>query len=223
MSGNQDGIMLRHQELVALLALGGKQQFYCYCPNVSAYTEQELWSSCCNLMAEQMMTQVNEQFQLREDLYDVIMPILQADKALVFRIRKMEPSVIFYVANEAVAVESTIFGRYSMQMMEVEDVIERIMTQNCIHYYDSVSHPTGENEMESAAFHMPERQLVEQSIFLLTWVEPDDGKIRGWLRGVQNGAEPWLQVADETGTKSMILTQENFRAEVTKLVRGNLL
>lgn len=221
MSGNQDGIMLRHQELIALLALGGKQKLYCYCPEAAMYTEEEIWSTCCGLMAEQMITQIDGQFGLRKDLYDVVMPILQADRALTLYIQSKEPSAIFYVAHDVVAVKSTIFGRYSMQAMADEDVVEDIMTRDGIHYYDSIIPAQETNRLEPIPFCTSQEQLIEQSDFLITVVNPCDGKIRAWLSGVQNGTEPWLQIADEAGTKSMILTQKNLRAEITGLIRGN--
>ena len=223
MSGNQDGIVLRHQELVALLALGGKRRFYCYRPEEAAYTEEEIWSICCSLMAEQMITQIDGQFGLRQDLYDVVMPILQADRALTLYIQSKEPSVIFYIAYEGVAVKSTIFGRYSMQAMRDEDIVEELMAHDGIHYYDSIIPAQAANGLEQIPFCTSREQLIEQSDFLITVLKPDDGKIRAWLRGVQIGLEPWLQIADANETKQMVLTRENLCAGIIMLIRGDAL
>ena len=219
MSIYHDGLVLSHRELSALLALGGKMSFYGYVPEEAGFTEDQLWNICCDLVAEGMMTERNGRFQLREDLFHVLIPLLEAEHALILRAGKVEPEVIYYLGEHVIAVEPTTLRGYSLCALEQQDFFEDLMNRSCIAFHDvdnvaATSPPVSDFNLQATV-----EQMLGQGDFLLTQVSLASGRTEAGLRGSRQAAERWLEVARKDEAYAVLLTQENLRVELLRMIK----
>lgn len=216
MSIYQDGLILRSEELMALLALNGKERFYSYLPQQEEFTEEQVWAACCTLTEAGLIRQNNGRFQLRQDLYDVIVPIVRAKRALVLREREIQPSAIFYGAGSGVvSLEAANFYGYSLSAMDEQTFLKDLMARACMRFCDAGRGadfaPTG------AALDTPEERLLSEADYLLTSVDTGTGAVYGWLRGLRLNDGLWIETAGPEGVRAAEMTKEHFQEELLRL------
>lgn len=202
--------LLTPHELTALAMLWGKRQlFYLGEEQDWKVTERQAWDACCQLMAAGMLTQVGGRFRMSKVLFDAVTPILTAREALVYRPEtQSSPQIIYYRGEGQAALWPTAFGRYAIRPVDsAEDELAERACRVCC----GEGRPTWKEMPETnAGEDSTAEQLWEGARFLLESVDLEQSRRRGWLRGVWNGTEPWLERTGKYGIEREPMTRQAF-------------
>lgn len=217
MTADTDGVLLSPEEFSAILMLGGKQSFYGFLPE-REISRQELWSICCTLAADGLLVSTGAQFQLREDLYQVLLPILEARYVLVFRGSSGGPQVMYYLGRNPTAVEKTISGQYALRHLELPEILQELRLR--VRLYDPAYPVRGNRLCSGWTLDTPPEQLAEKCEFLLTLVDMECRRTAGWLRGARQQMEPWGELCTDSVHTAEILTGSSLKELLEKMLEG---
>lgn len=218
MSADLDGLTLSQKELSAMLALGGKRDFYGFLSDQDPYTEEQLWNTCCGLMSDGLMTLSGGRFQLREDLYQVVVPILDAAYVLVLWGHSGKAEVMYYFGEHPVAVELALTGACSLRPLDEAMLLADLRERSCIQFYDPEYPVMGKPVLPDQCLDTPVEQLLSGSDFLLTLLHMERQTVTAWLRGTRQGMEPWLETVGRSECRSSVLTEENLIRALEKVL-----
>ena len=215
---NQERLLLSHRELVALLAMGGQKRFYGYDLNRETCTREQVWNVCCELMEEGLITQTNGQFQLREDLFRVIIPLLDVKRILVFRKNRPEPLCMYYVGSGVTEMEVTMSGQYSLRALQAEMLPEKFLDIEELDYCLPDGMEAGPPPEIEGDLSVPVEKLLEPGCPMWSFLDRN-GDMQCRIRVRQTTLASWLEIADKVGCRSAILTRETLKTALFEALK----
>ena len=187
---------MKQNEFAAVMSMAGKKQLYCLNQeNETAVDEQALWTACCSMVADGIMTQADGAFRLRRDWHELLTPVVFARNVLTLHASdsRIRP-VMYYQHKEAMtALSITAYGGFSLMPMYPDTLMQSLLEHLALEPYEPVVELTEPEEPEPVLPSWTLEQLLQKGIFVLEVADPDTGERRHWLRGVYDQCIPWLE------------------------------
>lgn len=218
MSYERVGWKLTMEEIAAILALIGREQFVGLAESQAAQLQpQDLLNACCALVRDRMMTQVDGKYRLSRELAEVMEPVCLAKTVLMLmpgqgrRGRRM-----FYVGRGVTAMEQSLRG-FVLTRLEMEELPEEL--------WESMELLPAEETPETAPVptvgDAAREQLIRDASFLLEKLDPNDGSRQGWLRvRRQELRDVWLEWTEGGFVRQELLSLRALTEAIGNMVRG---
>lgn len=221
MSHYQEGCQLRIDEIAAVMSLAGRQSIVGFqTEEIQNLTPEKVWSACCRLVRDQMMTQIDGKFRLCRELVDVMQPVCQADSILALTpASDLLPQVIYYVAERAVSMERTPYGRYILTPMGLEDIFQDLQERMEVDYPEEPQTADAQLEIDVQR-EDPREKLLGSAQFVMERLDSATGVRRDWLRLIRQGMDQWLQWTQGDTVCCEALTAELLQQRLQSLLRG---
>lgn len=220
MSLLEDSVVLTQTELAAILSLGGKSSLYGFASEQNIPTEEQMMDALCTLTRDGMVVLGENAVELRQDLYQVILPVLEAKCVLVLYNASGIVETLYYLGNGITAMELAMTGSCSLAYMDETELLEHLCGHGCIRCYDEKYPVRGKEFMTAFNLETPQEQLLEQANFLLTLVDVEHQTVVAWIRGIRQIMEPWMEAVDCGDRRTSVLTERNLDKELKLLLGG---
>lgn len=221
MSNYHEGCQLTLSEIAAVMSLAGKSTMVGFqSGDVESLSAEKIWSACCALMNDGMMTQIDGKFRLCRELVEVLQPMCQARTVLVLTPGSdLYAQVICYGADTVTTMVHTSYGRYLLTALGQEELAEELGDLAELSYPEQK--PTEEDAAPAAPLlEDPREVLLQGARFLLEQLDPETGRRTGWVRVLEQGLFSWIQWTDKGKLCCEPLTKEGFDKLLLALLRG---
>lgn len=210
MNGYHEGCQLTMDEIAAVMSLAGRQAMVGFrTEDVENLTPEGLWSACCRLMRDAMMTQADGKFRLSRELAEVMRPVCQARGVLMLTPRSdLYAQVIYYAADTVCAMERTPFGRCVLRAMARGEVAEALAAHLELSYPEEMPEPEDQPPVITVTAASGRGELLEGALFLLERIDPVTGQRTGWVRVLEQGPLSWLQWTESEAIGCAPLTKQ---------------
>ncbi|MBQ6839673.1 MAG: hypothetical protein IJO45_03165 [Oscillospiraceae bacterium] len=185
------------EEIAAVASLAGKSRIVGFQPE-EVLTTEKLWSACCGLMGDGMLTQIDGKFRLNRELMAVMQPICQARSVVTLTpVSDLYAQLVLYNADTLTVMKKTPFGRIALTALAPKEGARMIAD------HMGLSEPEYLPEEEDLPPEITvnpgssQQELLAGAQFLLERLDPETGVRTGWLRFVQQGVLSWLQWDEE--------------------------
>ena len=203
---NTDGIRLRIIELEAIMSLYAKQTLFGF-PVPESVTPEALWNATCKLLADGLLTGIEDEYILRRDVYEAIRPIYEAEEALVLTPGDWEHSSRIYYLGKKVSVMIPVgLDSVSLYVIERTQIAEAIMESDLLQRGDR-NEPVQKPKTGTTP-EMTADQLREGAAFVLELFDTQTGERRQWLRGFLEKDIPWLECMRDGEIIITVLTKQ---------------
>ena len=217
----EQSIFLRSDELHAIMAMGGAKVFFCFAEQSSAPVARErLLSATCDLQADGLLTQIDGQYRLRKDLFDVVYPIYQAKSALVLTAANTQKAqMIFYFGEQISALRKAHSDGYYLQPLTREELGSWITEYLEPEIYEPLTTAPEFDMALSGSKDSPVTELLEHAEFVLELIDISTQRRTRWLRGLRSDFIMWSEYCADA-TVVMPMTAEQLEEDLKKLTEG---
>ena len=216
MSEYADGFSLTAEELVALMALCGKESILGF--QYQDFSKEKLMDAYCRLMEDKAMTQIDGKYRFHKDLFRVIVPIVNAKRvAMVIPGNPDYSGVVYYMDHQVTMLQPTAFGRLSMFPLEKDQLAQSVvdhMDLNMV-FESSQAEMPEELLVDAAELQTEMKTLVEDSWFVVQWMDAETKKQIGWIRITEEDFIYHVEWTGETVHRRDVLTK-NLLQELMK-------
>lgn len=221
MSQYQEGCQLRLDEIAAVLSLAGKRSLVGFqTEEIQSLTPEKIWSACCRLVRDRMMTQIDGKFRLCPELVNVMQPVCMAEQILVLTpASDLVPQAIYYCSDRVASMECTPYGRYILAAMEPEELTGDVTERMDLSFEEESGAREAALEIDVQCTDSREK-LLAGALFVVECLDGGTGERRGWLRLVVRGMDRWLQWTEKGTVCCEELTQALLEKHLQMLRRG---
>lgn len=222
MSHYQEGCQLRLDEIAAVLSLAGKRSLVGFqTEEIRSLTPEKVWSACCRLVGDRMMTQIDGKYRLCPELVEVMQPVCMAEQILVLTpASDLIPQVIYYCSDRVVSMVCTTYGRYILTAMEPEALSADVTERMDISFEEEPGAQEADLEIDVQCADSRDK-LLTGALFVVEQLDGTTGERRAWLRLVVRGMDRWLQWTQEDTVCCEELTDALLEKRLQALRRGD--
>lgn len=181
------------EEIAAVASLAGKRRLVGFQAE-EALTEEKLWSACCGLMRDGLLTQIDGKFRLSRELMAVLQPVCQAHSVVTLTpASELYAQLVFYAGDTVAVMKKTPFGRIALAALAPNEVAQTVADHMGLQEPEALP---GEEDLPPELTVTPgssQQELLSGAELLLERLDPETGTRNGWLRLVQQGVLSWLQ------------------------------
>ena len=219
MSMYHDGCQLTMTEIAAVMSLAGKHRLLGFSTEeANSLTAEKMWSACCKLMDDGMMTRIDGKFRLSRELMDVMYPICHARCVLVLTPKNdAVPQMICYCAETVTVMKQTPFGYVVLRTVDASD-LGAVMYEH-LDLADPELMPREidpEGELQVFADSATD-VLLSDAMFVIEMLDTEVNR-GGWLRVVEVGVHRWLQWSKFEQVSCCILTEDRLSDVMKRLL-----
>lgn len=193
MSTYGESFQMTVEEIAAVASLAGKRRLVGFQAE-EALTEEKLWSACCGLMRDGLLTQIDGKFRLSRELMAVMQPVCQACSVVVLTpASELYAQLVLCAGDTVTVMKKTPFGRIALTVLAPNEVAQTVADHMGLQEPEALP---GEEDLPPEMTVTPgssQQELLSDAQFLIERLDPETGVRTGWLRFVQQGVLSWLQ------------------------------
>ena len=219
----QESYYIKHNEFAAVMSMAGKKQLYCLADEQRGpMDEQALWTACCSMVADGMMTQTDGKFRLRRDWHELLTPVVFARQAMTLHASdsRIRPVMYYQYQDAITALSATVYSGYSLTPISPDALIQYVLEHLALEPYEPVAEVPEPEQPEPVTPQWTAEQLLQKGIFVLEVADPDTGERRHWLRGVYYQCVPWLEWTHGNQINRRIMTAAHLEECLRSILEG---